>query len=252
MNDYQKPITKTDIILLRRECRERTDMYQYEISHGYVIIQIAGKRYLLDTGSPISFWIANPQASLAIDGIEYPLHPTPANYDVKQAEKTIGAKVDGFVGLDIIKKTSLTIYKNAQRVAFEACAEEGEEIPLGETRGFLSVQGSCLEHRGTILLDTGAPNAYGEERLFKGNRYIRSRWPYGSVEEYSPSFGNLRSDYHYFESRIGKKEVEISICKNYRVMDVLQSMQVMMIASIMPYFEEVCVIDIAKSKLVLR
>ena len=72
-------------------------MYNYHINNNHIIVEIDDKNYLIDTGSPVSFWINNPINGIAINNVKYPLNPKPYNLDINETMKCIGEEVDGFI-----------------------------------------------------------------------------------------------------------------------------------------------------------
>ena len=86
-------------------------MYNYKFENGHCIVEIDGKSWFLDTGCPQSFSFDNNIAKIIIDGREFELKSNPG-YIRDVLEQTIGKKIDGIIGIDIINKTSFSIYKN--------------------------------------------------------------------------------------------------------------------------------------------
>ena len=220
-------------------------MYRWELINNHYVVFINGKKYLVDTGSPISFWI-NPDCRepLIIDNVKYSLHSKPNSYDVLESERLIGTNIDGFIGLDMILKTSLTIYKNG-RLEFGVVEEDGTRIGLN-TNGFLSIKCNCGGVTGNYLIDTGAKFSYGTGGLFYGLT------PFNQAEDYNPILKRLYSDIYHLNVNLGCKSVEIDTCYDVHVSSMLISMGVLLIGNITSLFNEVCVIDTKKGIMVIR
>lgn len=85
-------------------------MYSYELINNHYVVEIDDQKFLIDTGSPFSFWVSRPIKEITIDGNKYPLQNRPLNFNIDETNNLVGVIVDGFIGMDIISKTSLTIY----------------------------------------------------------------------------------------------------------------------------------------------
>lgn len=219
-------------------------MYRYELSNNHYIIDINNKKYLLDTGSPFSFYINDECKSLEIDGVKYHLHNTPSNLDINETTKLVGVSVDGFIGLDIVYQTSLTIYKNGL-VDFCSHDVDGNTVTL-KTFPLLSFQVGFNLMSGNCIIDTGAKYGYGIKGLFY------NKIPYNRVNDYNPILKHLSSDVYHLDVVVGGTQKQVDICDNYLVAPTLKSVGAIMICNITSLFDEVCVIDIDKGLLTLK
>lgn len=219
-------------------------MYRFELINNHYIINIDNKKYLLDTGSPNSFWVKEPIREITIDGINYPLSNRPSNLDIKETEECVGLLVDGFIGMDIIRQTSLTIYKNGY-IDFRSIDIDGNEIELN-TYGLLTFRVGSNLMDGYYIIDTGAKYGYGVKGLFYG------LIPYDHVNDYNPILKHLDSDIYHLDVVVGNEIRVVDVCDNYKVSLTLKNMMVMMIGNITSLFDEVCVIDMKRKVLVLK
>ena len=215
-------------------------MYEYELINNHYVVHIDGLKYLIDTGSPNSFWVSRAIRKVTIDGVDYHLNEKPANLKVKEAYDTIGTCVDGFIGMDIISKTSLTIYKNG-RLEFKALDINGDKMDMTTSWPLIVKPGA-----GTMIIDTGAKYAYGASELFT------NEVPYAHVIDYNPDMGVLISDTYHLEIAIGGKSRNIDVCNNVRVAQLLRNMGASIIGSITSLYDEACVLDTKKGKLILK
>ena len=105
-----------------------SNMYHYEIINNHIVVNIDGQKYLIDTGSPISFHINPSIRSLTIDGISYPLQAKPAMFNVPLAFECIGNEIDGF---------------SRERQVFEVCMPLGTLVELSDPAVTVNVDVSC-------------------------------------------------------------------------------------------------------------
>ena len=97
---------------------EHNLMYNYTLSNNHYIINIEGNNYLLDTGSPVSFSLKQGLNSVVINQRRCSLPYNVMNLDIEATRELVGMDIDGFIGMDIIRQTSLTIYKDG-RIEFD-------------------------------------------------------------------------------------------------------------------------------------
>ena len=232
-------------------------MYSYELVNNHYIVNIDGKKFLIDTGSPFSFWVSSPIKEITIYGNKYPFQNRPLNFDVDETNNLVGVIVDGFIGMDIISKTSLTIYSGGPSGSLEFGAlpdwilngmkEKSirfAEVPM-TTRWPLMVQVGSNLMTGKFVIDTGAKYGYGVCGLF----YKQTAFDY--VSDYNPSLGHLDSDIFHLEIVIGGQKKIIDVCSNSTVASTLIHMGALMIGSVSSLYNEVCSLDTKKGKLIL-
>ena len=219
-------------------------MYTYELINNHYIINIGGYRFLLDTGSKDSFWMHQGPSELLINNKNYLLSERPEHFDIKETEELIGTSVDGFIGMDIIHQTSLTIYKNGL-MAFEALNEKGKFVQIDDY-GLLAYKAQVGSTVGECIIDTGAKYGYAINNVFNGLT------PYDCVNDYNPILKHLRSNIYHVDVDAGAIQATVDICYNSRVANQLRFLGAIMIANITSLFDEACVIDIKKGLMVLR
>ena len=221
------------------------DKFNYQILNNHIIINIANKQFLLDTGSPTSFWTYEPINKIQINNKDYRLMPKPVSVNLWQVEKLVGIKVDGFIGLDIIGDTSLTIYKNGE-IKFGVDSINGTSTKLF-TNGYLSIQVGSNLIVGKMLLDTGAKYGYGIKSLFYNQK------SFARVSDYNPQLGHLESDIYRLDVVIGGAKKVIDVCDNDTVsFNYLKSTNSILVANITSLFDEVCVIDISNGLFIFK
>ena len=218
-------------------------MYKYELLNGHYIIDIENKKYLLDTGCQESFCFKNNPSEVVIDNVKYTLSPNKLNpTQMKYTHMLVDTKFDGFIGMDIIKQTSLTIYKNGF-IDFKAVDSEGMRLPLHTSLGYLFIDTSL----GKYAIDTGAMFAYGTKELFSCVK------PYTKCRDYNPSLGVLESDLYRLIIGVNNSATFINICNNAKVQNTYLAMiQCDAIGNLTTFFDDICVLDVNKMELILK
>ncbi len=234
-------------------------MYSYELVNNHYIVEIDGQKFLIDTGTPSSFWVSHPIKEITIDGNKYPLKNRPLNFGVNQTNNLVGIIVDGFIGMDILSQTSLTIYsgREEKNIDFGEIPESLIEnmrndktrhlIEAPMTTGWpLTVQIDSNLMTGKFVIDTGAKYGYGVSGLFHGQT------SFDHVNDYNPSLRHLDSDIYHLEIAIGGEKKIIDVCNNSIVASTLLiHMGALMIGSVSSLYNDVCSLDTKKGKLIL-
>ena len=65
-------------------------MYSYELVNNHYVVEIDDQKFLIDTGSPFSFWVSHPIKEITIDGNKYPLQNRPLNFEVDETNNLAG------------------------------------------------------------------------------------------------------------------------------------------------------------------
>ena len=221
-------------------------MYKYELLNNHYVVNIDGKKFLIDTGSN-SFWVTSPMNYVSIDGVKYPLFPN--RLDPEAQEKTfrlVGTTIDGFIGLDIISKTSLTIYADGN-IDFKATNVAGAtRVPFVTGPGlFINVSSNGVN--GKMFIDTGAKYGYGIRELFYSETpYVRNEY------DFNPHLRDMHSDIYNQKIIVGGQAKNIEVGFNQRTYGYPLGGDIVMIANISTFYDEVCVIDINKGELVFK
>ena len=219
-------------------------LYHYELLNNHYVVDINGKKYLIDTGSHRSFPLNSNARKVAINGKEYPLQTTPP-MNIEKTTKLIGITPDGLIGTDILAKTSLTIYKNGT-LEFKANKIDGRELDIQSVYPLI-VEGSSCGYNGSFIVDTGAKYGYGLHKVFKNKR------PYEYVWDYNPGLGDLSSNIYHLEVSLGGETYPLDVCDNIKVeIGYLAPCASFMVGNITTFFKEVVVFDFVRKKLILR
>lgn len=225
---------------------EHNTMYNYTLSNNHCIINIEGSNYLLDTGSPVSFSLKPGLNSVIINQRRYSLPYNVMNLNIEDTRELVGMDVDGFIGMDIVRQASLTIYKDG-RIEFRALPEQGNRLEmLADPYGLIKLKISCNDYVSAYLVDTGAKYAYGREYLFSGGK------PFGHIKDYSPRFGHFESDIYHIYVDFGPIKKTLDIGDSVEVRDDLKATGSLIVGNITDLFNEVCVIDMQNRVVTLK
>ena len=159
------------------------------------VVRLGGEHYIVDTGSPVSFHYAGPQA-LEVASRGYLLCASPF-CDKETADALTGIDVGGFIGMDILQKSGLTIDLENSELEFAAVpgpdpAAEVAELPFDLFMGLYVVTDALFLRRQlkNVIVDTGARIPYAASRL---TQFLKKTGePY---EDLSSQFGTLRGEF---------------------------------------------------------
>ena len=142
-------------------------------SNGYVIAEIERNLFVVDTGSPVSFnYVGLDQ--LTIDGRSYTIDAS-VLCPKEKADSITGVDLAGFIGMDILGKTNLTIDHENEELLFgiKDNVKPGPDfyfLPFNYLMGSYVVTDNILlndEPIGKALIDTGAPTSFVSGRIAK-------------------------------------------------------------------------------------
>lgn len=237
------PARKRRLLAEMFETERMTGFYRYELINNHIIVEIGGGNYLIDTGSPSSFSMGGVPSSVTIDGRRYPLAARDPRVKLEATFSCLGTEVDGFIGLDIVMDTSLTIYKNGF-VDFKVDPIKGVEVPMS-AYPCLSVEAECNGVKTRFVIDTGAKYAYGPKGIFEGLR------PFAHIKDYNPHLGFFESYLYHVPVTIGGITKYVPFGNNSRPVGMIGGYGDA-VGSVVGLFDEVCVLDAKKGILVLK
>jgi len=221
-------------------------MYDYELRNNHYIVKIDGKNFLIDIGWPASFGMEPSLREVNIDGVTYPLQRKMDIVNRAKIEKMVGTTIDGFIGEDIIQRTSLTIDKRNKKVSFSRSDEKGATIDYELLYGYVMVV-ELDEPKGRCIVDTGAMVGYGTHDLFVGKHYKEF------VDDYNPRLGDMHSPLFDLDIVIGGVTKRVEICHNVDVeFDDLNASGSKIVVGIHELFNEVFVIDAQRRQIIFR
>lgn len=186
--------------------------YTYQRIHGHIIVNVAGRPCVLDTGSPFSLGFY----PISIAGKEFPVHENYLDVTCEYLSREIGTNVEGLIGANIVREFTLGIYPNEQMVQFQDTPAFGNIVlPIDNHLGVPIIK---LEVNGRVIsafFDTGAPMSYLLPEALAGLE------PDCTHEDFYPLVGNFLTQVYRLPYTIGGEAGEMRFG---RLPDELRSM----------------------------
>ncbi|MEP5764363.1 MAG: hypothetical protein ABJ308_07205 [Halieaceae bacterium] len=173
-----------------------TDManYTYLKYQGHLVVNLSGRQYLLDTGSPFS--VGTEPISIA--GMEFLVQDSYLDLTPASLVENIGLPLEGLIGADIIKAFTVSVFPAERVIQFNHLPAAGELlVPIKQFTSVpilpIGVQGKVLQ----VFLDTGSPLSYLPLELLAGLE------PRGLRDVYYPLLGNFTTQEYLVDTNIG-------------------------------------------------
>ena len=167
----------------------------FELVAGHIFIEKEGKRFLLDTGSPISFGSAG---SVRLFGNSVSLVANAPPLDAIAIGKQVGnlatppldLVLDGLLGTPLFRGLALTVDWEARTVTTRSAGTEtrgwrGDQIG-GLPSALLFINGRQI----TAVPDTGARSCFADPRLLAGSPVV------GKTRDFFPGHGSFETTVH--------------------------------------------------------
>lgn len=168
-------------------------------ARGHIIVEVEGRNYIIDTGSPISFNYAG-LTKITLDDREFAFSPIIA-CEKHVADELTGLDISGFIGMNIIKKTNLSVNFEKGEVIFglqdvnaTVTNPEFYLMPFEVDANLCIITDKILfasKHLNKTVIDTGASISYvSRKHLSEENR---------TQEKYfdaHPSLGNIHGNFY--------------------------------------------------------
>lgn len=128
---------------------------------GHLFLEIDGRLWLLDTGSPASF---GSEPSLALDGESFRLDPSALGLDAASLSTFVSVDCAGLLGGDVLSRFDLVldVPGGTARVSRDELDHAGAEVPLDFLIDIPIVEASVRGARRRFFFDTGAQVSYLE------------------------------------------------------------------------------------------
>ena len=133
-------------------------MLVYEIRNGHYIIDLEGKKWLLDTGSPTTFRFDGQGGCIELDGKVFSLERN-RGYIKSAVDGLCGVNVFGMIGSDVLSQTSFTLYSdNKLQLMANQKSDYSFDVSCYDNviLGYIEIEG----RRVKTLFDTGASLNY--------------------------------------------------------------------------------------------
>ena len=164
---------------------------QLYLCNDHPVVNLGGEQYIVDTGSPVSFHYGGLQA-LEIGGQGF-LLGSRGICDKETADALTGTDIAGFIGMEILQKTGLTIDLEQGTLDF-ACVPDPDASAVYAELSFDLYEGAFIvtddlylrrRLRG-VIVDTGARIPYITSRLAEKLEQTGETY-----EDDSPLYGSL-------------------------------------------------------------
>lgn len=170
--------------------------YPLHFLEGHLFIELEGRTWLLDTGSPLSF---GRTTELQLDGTLFRLQEGYLGLTADSLSTNVGSPCDGLLGMDALSPFDLLFDIPAGRLALssEELAREGQIVPLEAVHACPVVRILTGGREYRLVLDTGAPISYLEGDALRG---LPST---GRVQDFYPGQGTFETDIHDVRFTLG-------------------------------------------------
>lgn len=151
---------------------------------GHLFVDVEGDRWLLDTGSPVSF---GRRGGLRMAGESFPLPVSQLGLDVDRLCELVGVHCAGLLGMDVLGRFDHVLDTTVGRidVSVEQLTPSGKAVPLEWCMGIPIVPVRVGDRSLRMFLDTGAQFSYLETGSL-------AAWPdAGVAEDFHPSVGRF-------------------------------------------------------------
>jgi len=174
--------------------------FLYQMHHGHIIINVEGRPFLLDTGSPISIGYEPIEIGRQIFELEQSYMGVTCSYLMEH----IGVPIEGMIGADIIQAFNLSIYASERMVQFNHLPPVGDIfIPVKNFMGVPILNVKVAGQVRRVFFDTGAPMSYLRRDL------LCDEQPDGRHEDFYPLLGNFLTNTYFLELGIGGSACEL-------------------------------------------
>ncbi len=164
---------------------------------GHLFVELEGKPWLLDTGSPVSFGEGD---RVVLAGREFPLEEEGfLGLTVSSLAEFTGVACAGLLGGDVLGEFDHLVDVPGGRhvVSAEELDAPGTDLPLDEMMGVPIVPVTVAGRECGAFFDTGAQLSY-----WQGDG-LESFPAQGSVEDFYPGVGRFTTETYRVEFRLG-------------------------------------------------
>ena len=170
-----------------------------ELVDGHLIADTGG-RFLLDTGSPMSF---STTGRINWGGRDCELPTSALGLDAAELSRLVGEPLDGLIGGDLLGLRPFTIDLERRVCRVDAAGSDRvtTELPI---RLVLGVPLATLELDGALTrtcIDTGAKLSYLEAARLDGREAV------DEANDFYPGYGAFRTSVYEIAVRIGDSEL---------------------------------------------
>jgi hypothetical protein len=119
-----------------------------------VLVAPRGRRFVLDTGSPMSMG----RGTFKLLGLSHRLSPAPTALQLERVGNLIGSRLDGLIGTDLTGRAPFRIDWGSSAVVFgvDPARTKGAVVPMQALFGIPRVESKVGGRSVSALVDTGA------------------------------------------------------------------------------------------------
>lgn len=236
-----------------------------EVNNGHIVLVEQDKRFIIDTGSPISY--SREEQTLSVGGEEFKLGPQTdipllsslKNNALSQLagsfitsslkkfdfSKLVDGQIDGLLGLDILKDKSWEFVFASNRILVneESDREYDNALALKNSLALVfKVKVNGNDCQG--LLDTGAFVSYASAKLVEG---IPSC---GTLNDYNPQLGKINTTKHKVNIQLCGQNFDHEVGKMTGMLNLLMTtVGIDFLMGITPLGLSACRLDLKKYRL---
>ena len=162
--------------------------YNFNISNNHILININNGNYVIDTGSPSSFFY--DVDTIMINDKEY--RGNRQLVDRQHIEKLVGTTVNGLIGLDIISISGITFDFLNNIITFDV--KEGHVCYfLKNDKGYYYTKDCVINNKilETTIIDSGACISYVNKKYLDSSQETDEKY-----SDYNPSVGDISGNYY--------------------------------------------------------
>jgi len=202
-----RPASRAMADALSRPQRSRLSLVvlsvSVEVVDGHLVAE-AGGRFLLDTGSPMSF---ARTGEVVWAGRDHEVATNLLGLDSPELSDLVGTPLDGLLGGDVLGESPFTVDLERGTCFFDETPTDRDGIEL-QLRLVLGVPFASLEFDGlptATCIDTGAKLSYLERGRLAGTEVV------GEADDFYPGLGAFRTAIHEVPVRIAASMLTLRI-----------------------------------------
>ena len=178
--------------------------YGLTMERDHLFLNLAGGKWLLDTGSPLSF---GDDPRIEIAGVGFDIPRACAGLDAETISDLVGVPLQGLLGGDVLGRFDHFFDLSAATVTIseDVLAHEGAAVAMWglDTSGVPYVAVRTMGHDLRLVFDTGSMMTYVPDQ-----RVPRDR-PAGTRQDFYPGVGRFQVETFLGDFRIGGQDFEL-------------------------------------------
>ncbi|CAF1273431.1 unnamed protein product [Adineta ricciae] len=173
--------------------------FSVQFLEGHIIAKINEFKYIIDTGSPMSFGCGT---TITIDQKQFPISRTGmGGITIEVLSSLSGLEFDGLIGMDILKNFDIRFTQNEITFSDRLTSRTNSAIKLPIIDAAMDIPIINLnigQKDRRIVFDTGAKLSYLSDELLTGTSV-------GEAEDFYPSIGRYKTKVYEVDVIINEK-----------------------------------------------